>query len=444
MGLLRSLSHFETDLQEEEFKISADAKAGSILRVMLNLLQRGRPTRATTFVEDYLQTTWGNIHVRPDGPGAITYCDTNVEKDWTKMLWAALFIVDPRVGKSALELPYWKAGLGSDLELRFGNYFLRLRGSEAWLQLLEPQCSLESILWYAYRSGECVKELWNIPLDTFAQQRVDMTIQLPAIFQSQKKGMIIEVDGAPFHSTMSSRLLDGQRDSAVKALKDTRWSVLRARSDAWNDLRQLVSRHDEEFFSDPYFKKVEENYTKPLYAQADGVRALSLALTPGSGAHSACRTGATLTREASFNGGAWRIGVIERDVDCAHVALNDLRQTMVSLCELAGLEWQRPELELEVFASREFHSSETDGHSKKPLDEAQSFDGDVLIDVSTLQRWGLSEAPRSAALATVTIRSSHSKSAIRQFASAAPLTYEPLMDGDAEERIPDPQTPDDH
>lgn len=431
--LLHSLSFFDTDLPEREPAVGEDDPAFCLAAVYHNYLQRGVPTHCTILVEEYLAKAWGGIAKKVSDTGSVEYCLQDATNEFTKQLFAALCIVDPRVKQEPLQNRYWQSWLGSDLEKRFLNEILLRCQGDYWLQLLEPQRSVTNILAYSYQSGVAIKELYNQPLDYMGEQRVDFAIELPCVIGDSRKGLILEVDGSQHLANRAQFNLDQYRDRAIQCLESTRWATLRARSAQWGQIAGLLHNY-EPFFSDSYFKKIAENYSQPLYQGQNGLKALHLALTPMAVARiqrvliELIRTGVL-----DFEKPVWKIGIVERDVDCAFIAIRDFTDFWERLVQLSGLAAKMPKVELIVYHTHEFACKELAYLQKRPIVEAKHFTGDVLIDISVLQRWGLSEPVRTAQTTYgVCIRSSHSKRELRRFLSAPLIRYQPVVKEEAE------------
>jgi len=101
---------------------------------------------------------------------------------------------------------------------------------------------------------------------------------------------------------------------------------------------------------------MRDNYTEPLYLSPDGLAAMQLALTPLAIARlqltllEALRTGA-LSLEAE----EWRLAVIERDVPCASLALQDWSQLVSHLRSLTAFAGANlPRITLKIYRTPEF------------------------------------------------------------------------------------------
>ena len=436
MDLLNGLSYFETDLPDKEPVVSPDKPEGSIIRVLLNLLQRGVPSRTSIFVEERLKERWEGISVNQDRTGSITYQIDKVETEFAKLLWASLFIVAPGAGSEVLKLPYWQS-LASPGEMEFLRRFIGTGKSPFWLQLIEPQASLESLLGHAHHSGRYVKELANVEPYRFKEQRVDFAVELPSAFNSKARGLVIEVDDRKHHIDATQQMLDRERDEALKALRLVEWSVLRISTQDWAGLEGMMAPFEASFFKDRYFEKVSENYQQPIHLRPDGPRALALALCPTAIARvQRVVLECLLNGLLDLNAPLLRIGVLERDVECGVWAIADLQQRIKGLCKLANIPDFIPSIELEIFADPAYTKGAVGAAERQPISAAAWYDGDLLIDVSVLQRRGLSEPIRPQNGCGVIVRSAHSRKALRKFHSAKAITYAPLFKGSEDSQEP--------
>ncbi|MBK7341719.1 MAG: DEAD/DEAH box helicase [Saprospiraceae bacterium] len=427
--LLNRLSYFECDLESVSNPTSGPAGLSSLLSVYRNLLQRGQPTRCGVAVEEALRETWGGIERSVSPVGDLTFRLTDPPDKFAVLLYLALVPVDPRLGEDVLGTVFWKEQLGSALEGRFLQELRQFCKEDWWLQLIEPQRSLTSILRFAYESGEHVRELHHLPIRDFSEQRTDFCLEIPVdLTGSGRRGLVFEVDGSQHLTDPGQKQLDHERDKAIQGLESVQWKVIRAKSSEWQKIALQLGDHSA-FFEDKYFTMVRQNVSNPLYESSEGRRALSLALTPivvariqrvlleliGSG-------------HLDMDKSEWRIGVLERDVDGAKIAIRDFRETWDALNGLAQSGLVLPKINLEVFSTPEFLVHDPLAHEKRLASEGNSFRGDVFLDVSVLQRWGCSDPIRlDNPTRVVSIRSSHSRRALRSFHSDTPLAYPELV-----------------
>jgi len=427
--LLHSLSFFEADIPAGQIEVDQESPLYSILSVFHNYLHRGLPTHTNIQIEEYLKDTWGNIKITKSNTGNIEYGIPDVSKEFTELLARSLVIIDPRIGREALQTPFWHEVLGSELESRFiQQHLIPILGTE-WLQIIEPQRYVSNILKYAYESGEFVRELYKQPIDQMDGQRVDFAIEAPCRYDNDDRlGLIIEIDGSQHLYDRAQFNLDQFRDTAMACLESTNWATLRASSEEWHLVPRIIENFSN-FFTHRYFKRISDNYHNPLWNQPDGIKALNLALTPIAVARiQRVVLQLILQGELSMDSPVWKIGIIERDVDCAWIAIEDFKDIWKRFNDLAGTSIILPEIELAIYSTLEFNSQNIKIR-KKQLDEVVQFQGDVLLDLSVLQRWGLSSQPSSIHnVKQYTIRSAHSKKALRTFKSANLINYPSFLE----------------
>lgn len=433
--LLNSLCFFETDLPTRQNSIDKESNLYSIIAVYHNYLQRGLPTHSNIMVEEYLVSVWGDIDKLISDTGTIEYAQKNSTIDFTKQLFSSLFIIDPRIGKEPLNNNTWKTWLGSDLERRFLDEHLLNRLGQHWVQLIEPQRSVSNILSYSYKSGEYIKELYNQPIDNMGEQRVDFAIEVPCILSKQgRRGLILEVDGSQHINDRAQYNLDQYRDQAMQCLENTRWATLRAKSSEWAKIPALLNNYSS-FFEDKYFERIKDNYDKPIWENEIGLKALNVALTPiGVARIQKVLIELLLNGTLSIQKEIWKIAVIERDIDCAEIAIKDFKNSWKIFNDLSGFYLELPLIELTIYNSKEFNAKEI-SINKLPINESYNYSGDLLIDISVLQKWGLTDTIQTEqSINKVTIRSAHSKKDLRDFLSAPLINYIKLLDDKEEEQ----------
>ena len=315
-------------------------------------------------------------------------------------------------------------------EIFFSNLLPRFLGSHI-TQLVEPQRLFETL----------------IDRDTAAEffgQRVDFALETDQI------KVVFEVDGEQ-HKKDPQRTLDKKRDHI---LKKSGWTVLRIpakdvkadKIDAKtsNQLKLLGTRLEKK----PFFAPTKQNYQCPLWETELGQKALQLVLTP----FAVARLQKTLlfglrTSALSLNQSEWKLVIVERDVPCAQLAVLDFLKTLQAFYSLREIDTPLPQIELLIYTTPEFEEASsgvsayllskfninTDRRVLGSEDE-EVFDGDLLIDISTLQRYGLTE-PNSdfcdrflgSDSAAFSIRSAYRPGGENQIQSCEPIPY-PMAD----------------
>ena len=403
-----------------------------LIAVYENLLSRGMPTFASLLVERTLtQLPLSDIDIRAESEtGSFEFLhqnlDAEAEEEWLGLLKRAHCIIDPRLTDELSHHPF-----DSDEEEEFfSNLLPKFLGSHI-TQLVEPQRLFETL----------------IDRDTAAEffgQRVDFALETDQI------KVVFEVDGE-HHKKDPQLTLDKKRDHI---LKKSGWTVLRIpakdvkadKIDAKtsNQLKLLGTRLEKK----PFFAPTKQNYQCPLWETELGQKALQLVLTP----FAVARLQKTLlfglrTSALSLNQSEWKLVIVERDVPCAQLAILDFLRTLQEFYRLRGINRLLPKIELLIYTTPEFEKassgvsadrlSEFDiSANRRVLDSGDGtvFDGDLLIDISTLQRYGFTKPELDfcdrlldSKGVAFSIRSAHTQGDENQIQSSKPIAY-PMTD----------------
>ncbi len=374
-SVLKSLCAFSCEAiipSQNPRSLPTDAK---LIAVYENLLSRGLPTFPSLLVERALtRLPHPHIPIQEDSEiGSFELfhprLDSETEGEWLDLLTRAHCIVDPRLTNMEL----FHNPFDSDAERTFFYSFLPNVGAHT-LQLTEPQRGFESL----------VKE---DEVEEFFDQRVDFAIDTKGI------RTIIEIDGEP-----RDHILDEKRN---KALKKNGWQVVRIPT---RDLRNgrvcnVLSQLRDRFSQDRYFDLTEQNYHSPLWGTELGQKALQLVLTPFAIARlQKILLLALRASVLSLSQPEWNFVVVERDVPCAQLAVLDFLQTLRAFYKLLEIGTPLPKVKLLIYTTPEFVQFDS-GVSKNLLSEFSictkrsvldtqnlaAFDGDFLVDISTLQ-----------------------------------------------------------
>ena len=321
-GLLYDLSHFDvvTNLNLTERPTTIDP----VTTVVNNLLTRGLPTRMSVFLEGTFATTFGKTKQIIER-GSLSFPQTNSEIDPSviSQLFDALHIIEPRLRLNSNN--YAKDGLlGSDFERNFLFEYVGFENNYL-AQILCPQAPLSHFVNQKICTG-------------FAHggklahgSSVDFATKIPYIIQGNDEtnkevtdAYIIEIDGQ-HHLQKSQVWLDRLRDAKTSESGTTTLRV------AAGHERAGINNILTDFEKQPYFQKIKQNFNNTTFdtARLDN---LQLALSPFAIARvqkvileSILR--GTLTLDAD----TWHITIVERDVPCAYLAVEDLKKTFENL-----------------------------------------------------------------------------------------------------------------
>lgn len=298
--------------------------------------------------------------------------------------------------------------LGSDYEEHFWYQAIPSLIGDYFSQLLEAQRSFTSII--------------NHRAD-FCQQRVDFCIEFPYPIAG-KKGLIIEIDGSQHETEQQQVHLDRQRD---KAADNAGWAnTLRFKTSHFANLANKLKRLQNPVKND-YFQRISDNYHKLLYQTEPGLDVLQLLLTPVAIARiQKTLIELMLSGDLDLTAPTWDIVIIERDVLCAGLAIEDFNQLFSQLFLLEGQNRQLPTIHLQVFVSEEFKNAKLNQvHPVKTLtDITDNIICDVLIDIAMLQRVGFTDKDtRIHCQHFATIRSAHAPTSKRVFYTSDLIQY---------------------
>jgi ATP-dependent DNA helicase RecQ len=414
-SLLDYLSYFEIDSDLSEVTINDKPE----LAVINNLLSRGLPTRPSLFIENTFLSALGIGETQTDTLGNIEAIPNQYFNLISQYFFKALHIIDPRVNPNRtiyqLQQSFEFDNIGSRYEEDFLFYHVpKMLGSE-WFQFLESQREFTSIV--------------NLD-NNFTRQRTDFTIEFPYPI-SDKKGIIIEIDGPHHWENESQKILDQQRDTA--AANEGWFNTLRIETRMFDRIEIKFSGL-KELARQPFFQNTKHNYQTPLYFDRDGLKALQLILSPFAIARvQKVLIQCLLQDKLSMTATKWKIAVIERDVPCAAIAIVDLKQQMQNIFALQDKSFN-PEIELTVFTTHEFQSASLNRVDLSKYFSAISFhdiaipnannEFDVLIDISILQRKGYSgNEILMPSNEKYVVRSAHHKHTIRTFLTSDIIAY---------------------
>ena len=431
-SLLQSLSVFEIEIHNN---VEINKVDYSLITVLENLLSRGLPTFSSVFIEESITKSLNiakkKIHKKT---GDLNFELNDVIDNRYELLkpfiYNSLFIVDPRLTNESEFLQNfdsWEEHLGSEYEEIFYKLSLPEYFGNSVCQLIETQRTIDSILDFPVGIEKKYNQQLGPLKNDFYKQRVDFSVQFPET-KNYKNGVVIEIDGSQ-HQAEQQKLLDEKRDSLIQK---TGWSeTVRINTNEVTSIPNEKIDRLKDFFDNPYFDQIKENYNEPIWNYEDGLEGMQVALSP----FGIARIQKTIIHLISqgildLNAKRWKLGFIERDVPCADLAVRDLKQLFSNIFELEGNKWKLPKIEYHIFTTEEFSDCQLNNEVKTDSypNPKQTNKFDLLFDISVLQRTGLSKIVESftaevKARNTVTIRSSFSQKEPRLIKSAKPIAY---------------------
>lgn len=441
-GLLNSLSYYE--LETSTVLNRSSITPDSVICVADKLISRGLPTKASVFLTSTLLNSAEALKCieRHEALGAILYKFSSVTQSFKTALFNALHIVDPRIKAKDRTISKTWEDHGSEYESSFIANILPALGLEYVAQLLETQKDFEKLLRYGNTENESVDKLIKGTVNNFINQKVDFSITFPYLVgkklatpttqaESGYRGVVIEIDGSQ-HEVGLQKETDKKRDDAV--IKAGWYPTQRLKtSDFTNPAHSLGGLIG--LMGKVYPQRIKNNYNQPLYEKSEGIEALQLMLTPIAVARIHKSILYSVSNDVlSFDDDTWDIVIIERDVPCASIAIEDFKQLFNNLFTLEGKGRKLPEIKLTIRCTPEFIDAPLHRVSNTKvsiLNENESFsEADLILDTSVLARKGYypSKVGKSNKVPYLFIRSSYSASENRKFYCATPIKYKPLLE----------------
>ncbi|KAA6335142.1 ATP-dependent DNA helicase RecQ [termite gut metagenome] len=411
-GLLKHLSCFDIETDNSIFSNSENP----FVAVIHNLISKGIPTRPSIFIENKFLEAFKKIEIDNSNfskqLGNIKYL-SSFNKEEKNNIFEALHIIDPR-------LQLVEENYGFELESSFEKDFVFKYLPENALgflaQLLQSQRKLNTIV---------RPEIGHL----FHSQRVDFSYEFPYLLEakseifSEKKsesynqGLVIEIDGAKFHSNPSQKQLDDFRD---KSVKETKWITQRISDFATTDFTNWIRRPNS-------LKIVSDNHKKVL--NNNWLDIIQLTLSPFAIARvQKIIIELIFSGNLDINAKEWNILAIERDVPCVQLAIEDLKQQFQNLFVLADTENLFPIVNVQVLCTEEFLNSKLHDTIPELINTYESENEyDVIIDISVLQRNGITKTdiPFNGK-SKVVIRSSHYVNSERKIYTSNLIEYKPI------------------
>lgn len=398
----------------------------SNIAILVNLLQRGIPTKLNKYAFDFIIEKSGIPKYDDENDSSIVVqYDLNPEtKD---LIFRSLHLIEPRLDVQTQKQNYehsWE-NLGSNYEENFVfdalPYSLGKNGA-AFIQLLATQRTISSIT-------KDIIDLQNIQSRVrinFEQQRTDFSIQFPYP-SDEAKGIVIEIDGSQ-HNSPEQVFLDTERDRNVA---EAGWhNTLRIKTSEFgnqqfiNKIRNILVpavRND-------YVQNCINNFVKPIWETEQGKNVIQFCLIPFAIARlQRALLEAIAHGRLHLDAEKWKIAVLERDVPCAHLAISDLIKLTEVLSCLFGSSLVLPKIDLSVFSTQEFINSNY--HISNPqliskFDTTEPFD--LIIDISVLERFNNYGNIPSNSNEAITIRSIHYIDTKRRTATSDLIKYRPF------------------
>ena len=398
------------------------------IAVILNLLQRGLPTKLNKYAFEKIVNKSTFLDFDEEEESSIILKLVDLEDDIKDIIFRALHIVDPRIAPENLKESYshsWE-NLGSDYEedFLFSSLPFSIGNNGGYIsQLISNQRTISSIT----KDSLNLSTLQNKVRNNFEGQRTDFSIEFPYYSSNKPKGIVIEIDGSQ-HQAAEQIFLDTERDRAVA-------------SSGWNNtLRIKTSEFSTSEFSNKinnillpainndYIKICANNYNNPIWDTTIGKEVMQVTLIPFGISRIQRAILEAITHNTLPNDKEiWKIAVLERDVPCAQLAIDDLQKLIEELNNLALEQLIIPEIELHIYSTDEFIDSDFQIKNAKLIDSFKSDEYyDLVIDIAILDRNTNSTHIAANCSEIINIRSVHYLDTKRIIATSELIKYKPF------------------
>ncbi len=409
LPLLHSLSYFEL---KTNLPLNCAFNIPEVV-IIRNMLQRGLPSKLSSYAEDILAATFGQTNKKLSPTGHISYPFINNEMQ--ESLYRALHIIEPRTAVNRPSANQNLAHKNYDDDILF-NHITKFAG-DFMPQLIQKKVSYKTLV-------EQTKTANPFFISTARKEILELTadfvINLP-YKNNGNKGLIIETEANPQAETSDNITFNKE----VEIAEDIAFKLLKFKKNKEDQVMQNLLY----FTYNQYFDIIKKNYNQPLFARERNRDALQLALTPfGMARIQKTILDYILAGQLSLKAKKWEIAVIEQDIPAAKLAIEDLKQHFNQLFALTGKGQKCPKIDLSIYYSKEFEQAKLNQSftGKKAL--IAKFDAtieyDLLIDISLLSRENTNDKwPVSAAKNIAQIRSSFAPNSTRRFAHTLPSTF---------------------
>jgi superfamily II DNA helicase RecQ len=387
--IVHQLSHFHVATKDELAHQKVDYI--SEIKVVNNIISRGCPTLASSYIEDILATTFGANKKEVSKLNHISYPFKN--DSLTEELFRALHIIDPRINKENQSIHFeeqWKNKKNA-LKLDFKYSFVPEYLGKAFIQLIDEERTYQSLVKSTNYQG--LQSDLDADFSKVLDRKCNFVIEMPYEHQGSK-GMAIELDDTP---------TDTKYDHEIEQQKQAYCDRLGLSAPLIIDTQQMAESGAQmrpliDFSYNEYFDTIAKNYRSPLYKSQEGLQALQYTLTPLAIARiEKVVIEYLLSGKLSLKDSTWNIAVIERDIPCAHLAFQDLKLHFENLFALKGEKLEFPELKLSIYRTQEFKNAKLNVIYPGNIKFIENFDNkaeyDLLIDISVLQRVGVVNSP---------------------------------------------------
>ncbi len=372
-----------------------------VLTVIDNQLSRGLPTIPSIYIERQFAEIFQLTEESVSDIGSITFDFVEDAENYLP----CLIIADNRTTELNIDTTFqtWEEHGGSDFEKVFFENRLQQFGGRA-NQLLQLQRSIASFV-----GGRIAGQ------DLFYDQKVDFLLEFPPV-ENFPNGLVIEIDGNQ-HNSEPQRSKDNLRDHFAN---QNQYQTLRIKTAELNAIPQEKRNQIARYLNHPYSRYFFNNISSPHFNSPLGKDYLQLFLSPyGIARVQKVFIKAIKKNVIDLEKETLSIAIIERDLPCGRIAIDDLLIQIENLSLLQnGEQLQFPAIEVTIYNTAEFADCKlNEGVNTRLFSNEVDFrQYDLTIDVSVLNYSTFINKPSNISPnKTIVIRSTHHTEEKRKF-----------------------------
>ncbi|QXP63244.1 DEAD/DEAH box helicase [Polaribacter sp. HaHaR_3_91] len=385
-NLAKWLSYFQLKSKSgfEENKV----EHSSTIAVILNILQKGLPTKLNKYALDKIIENSTLFNFNNENESSIAIEVNDAENNLEDLFFKSLHIIDPRINRDNLKEDYLNSyeDLGSEFEERF--LFSDLpsafgQNNDFLLQLIATQRTISNIVKGKIDTSNILERV----RDNFEEQRTDFSIEFPYDTETKPKGIVIEIDGSQ-HQTPQQTYLDTERDKAIAFCNWNNTLRIKTSDFGTNQFNSKIENILKPAINNEYINTCSENYLNPIWNTDIGKEVMQVSLIPfGIARIQRALLEAISQGILSQQNQNWKIAIIERDLPCASLAIQDLQKLIDTINVITAEPLILPEIELVIFSTKEFLDSNFQNSKAKSLESFNENEFyDLVIDVAILDR----------------------------------------------------------
>jgi ATP-dependent DNA helicase RecQ len=407
-GLLNNLSVFDVFSKVD---LSISDKPSPLFAVANNIITRGLPTIASPFVEQKFSIVLSLTHKNETKRGVLEYLHSDaISKE---KIIQALHPIDSRYKDREKYINV--SSVDSTFELSF--LFDYIPKEEAHLAFMFDQQRARNSL--GAESNNLGRVDFSLEIPYFITETRINRYRKETETRHQKK-YIVEVDGAKYHNNTIDNLKDYEIAELPNNINHIRENTV------YPDVQKLIQSVSKE----PYVGLVKKNFNDDILNQRDYY---TLILSPiGIARIQSVIIQYLLSKQFEKSASkTLKIAVVERDVSCGRLAIDDLTELLAKLNAIALADTEIPVFEFDIFSTPEFIDHSFNAENDVDLiKNCKSDKYDLVIDISLLSKfYSINHPDVIEGDNVITVRNCHyiELDVPQSIVSTLPITYKDVV-----------------